>query len=97
MLPLPFGIFLGEVFHELKGALLDTVGLGDVDVLAVVLAGGRFETDVAATVIAHFATLAANGEPFIGVVDTNGVQAVGVKFVEESSVVAHEPDHELAA
>ena len=89
-------VLLGEIFDELEGALLEGVGLGDGDFVGVVFAGGGFEADVSPAVLGDGPALAANAEPFIGIVDADGVESIAIELSGKVSVLSHEPNDELA-
>ena len=97
LLPVALRVLAVEPFHELQRAAHDAVRLGNADRLADVVAGGGFEADFRQEEIVLRRRAAVElAEPAVGVVDLDGVVAVAGDAFEESLVVAHQPDHELA-
>jgi len=96
-LPLALRVFLGEVLHELEGALLHAVGQGDLDRLARVDAGGGLEADVTEMMGVVRGLGVEFAEPAVGVTDLNIVETVAVQEFRLGLVEAHQPDDELAA
>ncbi len=80
--PVALRVLLVEPFHELKRAFHHAVGLRDVDVVAEVLTGCRFKSNVPAAVLANGVFATAQREPPVGIVRLNGVQAVRVQSIK---------------
>ena len=97
LLPVALRVLTVEPLHELQRAAHDAIGFGNADRLAEVLAGGGFEADFRQEEIVLRRRAAVElAEPAVGVVDLDGVVAVAGDAFEESRVVAHQPDHQLA-
>ena len=96
LLPAALRVLLHEPLHHARGTSLGGIRFGDLDGLRGVDASGGFEADVAEVlgVGGHGVELA---EPTAGVGDADMVVAVAVHLFGDDRVMAHQPDHQLAA
>ena len=94
--PAALRMFLHEPLHHARGTALSGIRFGDLDGFRGVDAGGGFEANVAEVlgVGGHGVELA---EPTAGVGDADMVVTVAVDLVGDDRVMAHQPDHQLAA
>ena len=82
IVPPALRIFLRQPFHKLKRAFHHSVRLRNIDFVAEVLSGGRFQTDVATTVFRNRLFFATDSEPPVSVVRLNGMQAIAVESIK---------------